>query len=79
MGFKVKQATPGWPLQLAMSRGKNSDLGQGGWKILGHLFNHQQSVSLARTVYLGTVEGRDPGLGQLHPTWETARGQPGEQ
>lgn len=27
MGFKVNQATPGWPQQLAMSTGKNSDLG----------------------------------------------------
>lgn len=27
MGLEVKQETPGWPLQPAMSRGKNSDLG----------------------------------------------------
>ena len=68
MGFKVNQAPPGWPQQLAMSTGKNSDLGMRKEK---QSFIHLSAIYLLSLYSPPSAQRKEtPAFCNFYPSWE---------
>lgn len=69
MGFEVNRATPRWPQQLAMSTGKNSDLGvrKEGETVIYSFISYLFTQHLHPT---SCSEEGDPCLCHFYPSWE---------